>query len=212
MLCAFLMLVYFWGDKIILAMIKAQKLPRTQIEDYGSYKREVENIACLMGLARVEVYWAKALPADVYVLKGMGNGSCIIIGGDAFDRLSEKEINALIHFSILKIKKLNLRFIQGCNFFVFIVNLPIILMKKIKLLKLFGLFIDFFLLPLQAFKRFAFKENDKNLEELMEKLEINDVKNVIQTTLLKFQHLSFKHSGALPGILLADLTTIERKL
>ena len=211
MLCAFLLLFYFYGDKIILVIIKAQKLPRTQVEDYELYKGKVENMACLMGLVRVEIYRAKALPPDIYVLKGAGNSSCIVMGGNAFEHLSEKEISALISFSILKIKKLNLRFIQGCNILFLLVHLPTIFMKKIKLLKFVGLIMNFFLLPLQAFKRFTFKGNSRYLKSFIKVLGTGDMESVIQTTLVKLEHISSRYPGDAPKVLLADLAMVERR-
>ena len=210
--CLFLLLIYFWGDRIILAMIKAHKLSRMPVEDHESYRSEVENIACLMGLIRVEIYRAKGLPLDIYVLKGIGNSSCIILGGDTFGDLSQKEINALIYFSILKIKKLNLRFIQGCNFLFFIINLPIIFIKKFKLFKFIGLIMNFFLLPLRAFKGFVFKEDERLLEEVINKLQMRDKSNAIKTTRFKLRYSASRYSGDISRLLLADLAMVERKL
>ena len=212
LLCFLLLAIYFLGDRIILAIVKAQELPRVQIEVHEPYRRRVENVACLMDLGAIDIYRAETLPSDIFVLKGMGNTSCIIIGGDAFAHLSEKEINALVYFSILKIKKLNLRFVQMCNFFFFMVSFPTIMMKKFKPLKFVGLIIDFFLLPLWAFKKFAFKENNNYLEELMKKLEMDDLANTIQAAFFKLRCLSFDHSGDVSEILLSDLASVERKI
>ena len=214
LLCIFLLFVYFWGDWIILVMIKARKLSQTQIEGHELYKNEVENVACLMGLVGVEVYRAKNLPLDIYVLKGSGNGSRVILGGgrNDFGHLSQKEINALIYFSILKIKKLNLRFIQVCNFFFFIINLPTIFVKKFTLLKFIGLIMDFFLLPLKTFKEVAFKEDIQHLEKFVKKLEIDDRGSLIQATLFKLKYLSFKYSGGAERLLLTDLAMVKREL
>ena len=212
LLCIFLLLVYFWGDWIILVVIKARKLSQTQIEGHELYKNEVENVACLMGLVGVEVYRAKNLPLNIYVLKGSGNSSCLILGGtgEDFEQLSQKEINALIYFSILKIKKLNLRFIQVCNFFFFIINLPIMFVKNFKILKFMGLSMDFFLLPLKTFKQFAFREDMQHLEGFIKKLEMGDRGNYVQATLFKLKHLSSNRSEGMERLLLVDLAMVKR--
>ena len=212
LLCIFLLIVYFWGDRIVLVLIKARKLSQTQIEGHESYKNEVDNAACLMGLVGVEVYRAKNLPSDIYVLKGPGNVSCIILGGgNELERLSEKEIHALIYFSILKIKRLNLRFIQICNFLFFMINLPVMLAKNFKLLKSVGLIMDFFLLPLRTFKQFAFKEDRQCLQDFIKRLEMDERVNVVQTALFKLEHLSCKYSGERNEILLAGLAMVQKK-
>ena len=211
MLCAFLLIIYFWGDRIILAIVKAQKLPRTQIDDHESYKSEIENIACLMGLTQIKIYRAKTLPSNIYLLKGIHNSSCIIIGGDPFEHLSEQEIQVLIYFSILKIKRLNLRFIQGCNFFFFIVNLPAMLLKNFKPLNIINLMIVFFLLPLQAFKQFTFKENNQHSKVFIKRLEMDTTENFVQAVLFKLKHLSSEYSRDIHQLLLADLTIVEKR-
>ena len=190
-------------------MIRARRLSRMQAEIHESCRREVENMAYLMGLIRVEIYRAKNLPMDIYVLKGVRNSSCVVLGGDVFEHLSQKEINALIYFSILKIKRLNLKFIQGCNFFFFIISLPTMVAKNFKLLKFIGVIMDFFLLPLKTFKKFVFKEDRRYLEELIEKLEVEGRESVIQATLFKLKHISSRHTEDVYKLLLADLAMVE---
>ena len=212
LLCVLALLVWIWGDKIILAVVKAQKLFRTQIDVHESYRGRIENMACLMGLGQIDIYRSKALPPDIYVLRGAGGVSCFIVGGDVFAHLSEQERDALIYFSILKIKKLNLNLIQGCNFFFFLASLPTMFLKKFKFLKFVGLVMDFFLLPLEALKRFVFKENNNYLKGFMEELEMGDMENTIETAFFKLRHLPTKYSNEASSILLADLSAVEKDL
>ena len=205
-LCSLFVFAYFWGGQTVLAIVRAQKLSPE------FFRHKVDNISCLLRLPRVRIYEAKGLPPSVYVLKGAGDSSHILFGGDVFDRLSPKELDALLCFSILKVKKFNLRFIQGCNFFFFVVSLPVLLTRRVAALRCFCLAMEFFLLPLKRFKDFVFRDDKQYFKNGIEKLQMDGAGDILETILFKLKNFPLDYSWDAHRILLAGLSAVEEDL
>ena len=205
-LCIFFVFAYWAGGQIVLAAVKAQRLSP------GLFQHKVDNISCLLGMSPVQVYRSKGLPLGVYVLKGVGDSSHILFGGDVFEHFSPEEINALLYLSILRAKRLNLRFVQGCNFFFFVISLPVILMRGARGLRYLCLAMEFFLLPLKCVRDLAFRDEGQLLENSIKKLGIEEMENIARTVLFKLKSFFGEYSWDAHYILLSGLSLVEKEL
>ena len=171
-------------------------------------QNRADNLCCFLGLPRVEIYRAEGIPAGLYALRSFRRKAFLIIGGDIFSRLSQKEIDALIYLSILRIKHLNLMFITICNFFFVLIGLPALLLQRFACAKYVVATVIFFLLPLRNLKAATFKEESRKLEKLANKIGVKDIGYEIQSAHFKLNHLAPQKSLKAKDLLLAHLSTL----
>lgn len=138
----FSVLFFFFGDRLILAVINA----RGALVSRDIWRR-ANNMAARQGLGAVNLYSAPFLSPNLYFLQsGLGRSS-LVFGGGIEERLSSGELDIVIYSSlkIVKIGEARAKLIVG--FGQYLLALPFLLLRKVKYLRWLGVCYEFIMMP-----------------------------------------------------------------
>ena len=146
------LILFFLGDKIILATVWAKK-PVAQL----SLELMIKNLKCRTGLARVQILTSDLLDERILVLDTWTGSKTVVIGTKTIEYLQPIQLQAVLHQIFFELKYFEWRFRTLVTILFLPFTLIILIGEKISKNQNFIRLLKFFLLPIFTLRAFFFK-------------------------------------------------------
>lgn len=146
------LILFFLGDKIILATIWAKK-PVAQL----SLELMIKNLKCRTGLDRVQILTSDLLDERILVLNTWSGSKTVVIGTRTIEYLQPIQLQAVLHQVFFELKYFEWRFRTLVTTLFLPFTLIILIGEKVSGKPNFVRLVKFFLLPVFCLRSFFYK-------------------------------------------------------
>ena len=201
-----LIVLFVWGEKIILIFAKARYVTDDEI-----LINQVKNFCCHIEIPEVKVYWSNVFINNLYYTNSYFGKPALVIGKNIYNTFSRNELNSLIYASLIKLKTNEAKHRTVTSLIFLILYSPVYLLRSTLSNRSAINILNIFLYPAYYLKSKLYEKNEMVLNFDQEVAKLDGLRKDYISALFKVSHLPVCSENSVGGLLINELSHVKNQ-